>query len=124
MDASTQIATETLIAAWTRQFYADPKLAYEALTGHCEWDASTPASVIEQWSIAAEDKAYDLKLLNPGWAYGRTPDLATRIRKLEAAAEAFASLAVDREREERIERWAGEDGACIRPAPYLQGEFV
>lgn len=106
--------TDILIAAWTRQFIADPKLPYEVLTGHCEWDASTPASVIEAWSIEAEDKAYDLKLANPGWAYGRTPELATRIRKLEAAAEAFASLAVDREREERIARWQIEDAGVSR----------
>jgi hypothetical protein len=110
------------IAAWAKQFYADPSLAYEVLTGRREWDAETPASVIEEWSYEADELACDLKEANVGWA--AMPELATRVRKLMAARNALSLHSATRAYDERLSRWQAEETCCPAPAPYLQSEFL
>lgn len=85
-------ATRAVRVALYRQYYADPKLAVEAVTGACVWyDDDDLYALAEQ----AAEKIDDLEAIRAeGWS--PTPSMQMELDRLYAAIMAFEQIAADR----------------------------
>lgn len=112
--ATPDIYSDPLVVALTNRMIADPKLAYEAVTGACAWPPANDES-LDDLACQAANKADELVSHRDDLG---EPVPSFRIELLRAAEAALVILERDERQERKLAQWADEARIGYRPPVY------
>lgn len=111
-----------LRTALVQQYYRDPKLAYELVTGACIWPPLDDAILEDRDCFELAGRA-----ANAAYELETSGGSSVLIDQYRAAEEAFVMLERDAENERKLREWAEDEAEPFNPwreYGISQREFV